>query len=59
MNLSRKAELKLIEIGLIKVVNDLIAPQAREKKTNRHWTPGQKKKFIATMKKKFANRDKQ
>lgn len=52
LKLTRKQELRLIDIGLASVIDNLVV-KTKKGSTGKKWTPAQKAKFKATMKKKY------
>lgn len=53
MKFTRKHELYLIELGLQSLLDTLVKPKSI-KKSGKKWTNAQRKKFKATMQRKFA-----
>jgi len=62
MKLTRKQELALIDIGLKTLLNGLVSNEypkrsvSKPKRRKRQWTEAQRKKFSATMRKKWAEK---
>jgi hypothetical protein len=58
VKLSRKQELKLIELGMQKLLEQSLAPARVEKvkRVTKRWSPKQHRKFKATMKKVWASK---
>lgn len=60
VKLNRKTELYLINLGLIQVLNNLVKPvvRAKKKKNGHKWTPQQRAKFVKSVKKTWAKKQK-
>lgn len=58
LKLTRKQELRLIDIGLATVIDKLLVvkPEKKSGRGGKKWSPEQKRKFKATMKKKYGKR---
>ena len=59
VKLNRKTELYLIDLGLQKVLSNLVAPTVKKvkKPKGRKWTPAQHAKFLKSMKKTWKKKN--